>query len=166
MPRICTICTHADRATLDAALVEGTAETQIAALFRVSPDAVARHKANHLPALLVKARAATEIANADDLLAAVRDLQQRALTILDTAESSKDFKTALQAIREARACLELLAKLMGELDDRPTVNLLIAPEWLAVRGALLAALLPYPDARAAVAAHLSTLDAETNGHRG
>ncbi len=47
----------------------------------------------------------------------------------------------------------------GELDDRPQVNVLVAPEWLAVRSAVLAALAPYPAARVAVANRLVMLDA-------
>jgi hypothetical protein len=54
--------------------------------------------------------------------------------------------------------LELLAKLLGELDDRPQINLLVAPEWHKVRAALLEALLPFPDARTAVATRLKALE--------
>ncbi len=64
------------------------------------------------------------------------------------------------AIGEARRNLELLAKLIGQLDTRPTFNLLIAPEWLAVRTVLLSALAPYPAARAAVAGWLAELGAD------
>ncbi len=54
--------------------------------------------------------------------------------------------------------VELTAKLVGELDERPQVNVLLAPEWLAVRAALLAALRPYPEARVAVAARLAAME--------
>jgi hypothetical protein len=55
--------------------------------------------------------------------------------------------------------LELLAKLLGELDDRPQINLLVAPEWHKVRAALLDALLLFPDARTAVVTRLKGLEA-------
>ena len=58
-----------------------------------------RHKANHLPAKLVMAEKAKEVAQADSLLDQVRDLQGRALAILDQAEMSGDLRTALGAIR-------------------------------------------------------------------
>ena len=51
--------------------------------------------------------------------------------------------------------IELQAKLIGELDDRPQVNLLVAPQWLELRVQILAALQPYPEARLAVAEALS-----------
>src|SRR3954453_21307670 len=69
-------------------------------------------------------------------------------------------------VRETRGCLELLAKLLGELDERPQVNLLLAPEWRTVRGALLAALAGFPEARAAVARQLLALEAGDEPSRG
>jgi len=159
MARACTVCAHADRPAIDRALVAGGVLAAIAAKYRVSPDAVERHSAAHLPRALVKAQAAQEVAHADDLLAQVRSLQDRALAILGTAEQDGDFKVALGAIREARGNLELLAKLLGELDDRPVVNILVAPEWLGMRAALLGALAPYPEASVAVATALARLGA-------
>lgn len=114
--------------------------------------ALERHKANHLPAALVQAQAAADVARADTLLDQVRDLRRRALAILQQAEQGHDLRAALLAIREARGNLELLAKLLGELKDQaPAVNVLIAsPEWLDFRERLLDALEPYDDARVAV----------------
>jgi hypothetical protein len=80
----------------------------------------------------------------------VRDLQVRTFAILEAAEASEQHRTALSAIREARGNLELLAKLLGELDDRPTVNVLISPEWLELRTVIVGALEPYSEARGAV----------------
>lgn len=78
-----------------------------------------RHKANHLPAKLVMAVKAAEVVEADNLLHQVGDLQRRALAILDKAEETGELRTALSAIREVRGNLELLAKLLGELEERP-----------------------------------------------
>jgi hypothetical protein len=58
-----------------------------------------------------------------------------------------------------QATLELLAKLVGDLDERPQINVLLAPEWLQVRSELLTALWPFPEARAAVAARLQAMKA-------
>jgi amidase len=75
------------------------------------------------------------------------------------ARSAGDLRTALADVREARACVELLAEMSQQLDRRPTLNLLVAPEWLAMRSTLLDALRPYPEARSAVAASLMRLEA-------
>jgi hypothetical protein len=77
---------------------------------------------------------------------------------------ANDLRTALVAVREARGNLELIGKLLGELDAGPALNVLVAPEWVSIRAGLLAALGPYPEARAAVAQRLLTLEA-SNGHR-
>jgi len=91
------------------------------------------------------AEKASEVAEADNLLGQVRDLQQSTLDILAEAERSKQYRTALGAIREARGNLELLAKLLGELDERPVVNLHISPEWLELRAVIVGALEPYSE---------------------
>jgi hypothetical protein len=149
-PRSCNICTHPDREAIDEALVGGVGFSTLIAKYRVSKDSLSRHKGNHLPASLVMARAAEEVARADSLLDQVRTLQSRAYGILDKAEGTGDLRTALGAIREARGNLELLAKLLGELDERPQVNILVSPEWLSLRTKLLYALNTYPEARGSV----------------
>lgn len=158
-PRACTVCTHPELEAINRALVEGTSNRRVASHHDVTERAVRNHKAGHLPTALVKAREAEEIADADDLLSQVKDLQARALTVLDKAEEAGELRTALGAIREARGNLELLAKLLGELDERP-VNVLITPEWLEVRAVIVGALKPHPEARGAV---LAALEGAGNG---
>ena len=57
----------------------------------------------------------------------------------------------LKTSERLQSQIELLAKLLGELDERAQVNILIAPEWLTLRTAILKALEPYPEARLALA---------------
>ncbi len=64
----------------------------------------------------------------------------------------------LKTAAQLKSQLELLAKLLGQLDDRPQVNLMVSPEWVAVRAALLEALGAYPEARVAVAERLMLLE--------
>jgi hypothetical protein len=157
VPRTCSICSHAESEAIDEALVGGgSSNLSVSSLFDVSEAAVRRHKSNHLPAKLVLAHEAGEVATADNLLVKVQDLQCRTLTILDKAEDAGDLRTALGAIREARGNVELLAKLLGELDERPQVNvIMIAPE---VRDAIVRALTPYGEARLAVAQALEQFE--------
>ncbi len=158
MPRVCTICTHKSRAKIDKALVERQAFRHIAARFDVSTSALVRHHDDHLPAALVKAQAAAEAAQADALLAQVVDLRDKALDVLDTAQGSADLRAALGAIREARGCVELLAKLAGQLKDAPTVNILVSAEWQGLQAVILQALEPHTTARLAVAEALRTVE--------
>ena len=151
MPRRCTICESERLGEIDRMLVEGrTSFRRIASLCDVSEASVRRHAAKHLPEALAAAVDAERAANGDDLLNQVRDLQRRAVAILDRAETEGDHRVALAAIREARGCLELLGRLAGELQERQLVNLLINPQWVEIRGTILQALEPHVKAREAV----------------
>jgi hypothetical protein len=158
MPRSCTVCKHPKRETIDRELVGGASNRSVASLNDVSEAAVRRHKANHLPAKLVMVEKAAEMVEADNLLDQVGDLQRRALAILDKAEEVGELRTALSAIREARGNLELLAKLLGELDERPVVNVLLSPEWLELRAVIVGPLEPHPEALRAVVGALEGAD--------
>jgi hypothetical protein len=160
MPRRCTVCDHPERHSIDEALVTGAPYRRVAKRFERSESAVYRHKTEHLPAHLLKAKEVEEAARADDLLDQVRNLQAHALDILERAEKAGDLRTALAAISQARGNLELLGKLAGEIDERPVVNLNVSPEWLELRGVIVGALEPYSEARGAV---LSALEGAGNG---
>jgi hypothetical protein len=144
-PRVCSVCTHPDLMAINRALVEGTPNRRIASQHDVTERAIRNHKTRHLPAALAKAQEIEEVAEADSLLSQVQNLQARTLLILDKADEVGNLRTALAAIREARSNLELLAKLLGELDERPVVNLLISSEWLELRTVIVAALEPHPE---------------------
>jgi hypothetical protein len=151
VPRRCTVCTHSEVEAINKALVGGEPYRSVANRYEsLSQAAVHRHEENHLPATLAKAREAEEVAHADDLLAGVRSLHERTLAILEAAEETRQNRTALAAIREARSNLELLAKLLGKLDERPQVNLTVSLEWLELRAVIVGALEPYSEARGAV----------------
>ncbi len=151
MPRVCTVCSHPQRGAIDHALVARASYPSLVAAYSVSSFALCRHKDRHLPKALVEAQDSATAADADDLLRQVRAMQTRTLAILDKAEAAGRLGTAVMAIREARGNLELLAKLLGELDERPTFNLVVSPAWLELRAHILVALAPYPEARASVA---------------
>lgn len=156
MARTCTICTHPERHAIDQALIIDSAALRVlGSRYAVSYAALFRHKESHLPKALTQAHAAADVAQADDLLDQVQDLQRRTLAILATAEQTKALGLALGAIREARSNLELLAKLEGKLREQQTVNILVAPQWLHLRTVILGALADYPEARLTLARRLS-----------
>lgn len=157
MARTCTVCRHDDRPAIDMMLVNRRGFRTIAQQTGVSVWALLRHHDDHLPETLAKAKAAEETADADNLLEQVKALRNKSLSLLLAAEKSGDLRTALAGVREARACLELLAEMSQAIDRRPVVNVLISPEWLTVRAALLDALQGFPAARTAVATRLLAL---------
>jgi len=123
MARTCKCCTHPRRAELDRELIANHGSYRdIAQHFAVSPDSVFRHQRDHLPKLLLQAEGARDIAQADDLLAQLKQLNQKARELAAKAEGAGDYRTALMAIRELTRLLELTAKLTGELDERAQHN--------------------------------------------
>jgi len=222
MPRVCSVCALPDREAIDKALVGGTACREVAALYRVSPDAVERHKAAHLPKALTETRQAQDEAHALDVMAELTRCFQRVTLLFDACDRwlrdaddptrydigprAGDIRVTyeepgpkgkpvrrkealdrllarveaadagltverwesthadprelvLKTAQQLTGQTQLLAKLLGQLDERPQVNVLMAPEWLQVRAALLTALAPYTEARQAVAAALVSIEA-------
>ncbi|MEO8391493.1 MAG: hypothetical protein ABI700_00735 [Chloroflexota bacterium] len=157
MAQRCTTCAHPDHVAIDKLLVNGAPSVEIARQYGLNERAVRRHAETHLPATLVQA-AQSDADLADlDVLTEVKRLYNLTMGVLKANE--KDGKMSLAAIREARPILALLGELLGQLDRRPQVNVLISPQWITIRAEVLKALIPYPEARAAVAAAL--LEVET-----
>jgi hypothetical protein len=150
MPRSCSVCTHDERDSIEDAFIVGTPKRRIASHYGVSERAVRHHLREHLPALLALARDAERASRADSLLDRIEALQSRLLAILEATEETHDHRVALSAIREARANLELIGEVTRELDRAGTINLALNPEWLEIRGVIIAALEPHPAARDSV----------------
>jgi hypothetical protein len=158
MARRCTVCIHPDRQAIDQMMVNLRPYRSIMDRFTLSKGSLIRHHDDHLPKTLARAKAAQETAQADDLLGQVKALRNKSMSLLLAAEKSGDLRTALAGVREARACLELLAEMSQAIDRRPQINLLVSPEWLTVRAALLDVLRAHPEARTAVAARLVAIE--------
>lgn len=218
MPRACTICTHAERGAIDQALVSGTEIRETSALFRVSEDALTRHRAAHIPAALQTVARQQQEQGALDVMAELQRLFARINRLFDACDEwltdpddparysldpradevkviysepgpdgkpirrraslavllnqaapgkaiihvdtkhSDPRELVLKTAGQLQSQQEFLAKMLGQLQQEGTINILVAPEWLAIRATLLAALAPYPDARQAVAARLVALE--------
>lgn len=183
MPAPCKVCTHPDREAIDSALVSGEPNRRVAKAYGLTEASVRRHKLSHIPKFLLKAHEAKEIVRADDLLEQLECTRARTLSILERAEEAEERaeealrtasttsermrearladearRTAISALREARNNLELLARLMGELRDGNTVNILVMPEWIDLRTQILSAVDPYPEAKRAIAEVVSHVD--------
>ncbi len=160
MPRKCTVCEHEKVEEINRLLLKGVPLRDLAGRYSVSKTALHRHKKSHLPAELTKAREAQDVTKADSLLDQVIELRNKALSILAKAEQAGDLRTALQGVREAKGCLELLARLQGELQERTTVNVLVNPQWITLRTVILKALDGYPEARHTVAQVLREVESD------
>jgi DNA-binding transcriptional ArsR family regulator len=152
MARQCKVCMHPDRREIDRRLAEPTVNiSSLSTEFDVSYPSLRRHRDAHLPATLAHSAEAREVAHADTLVDQLKAIQERAHGLLDKAEEAGNLSVAVRAVRELRGNLDLLARLSGELDDRPQVNVLVNhPVWLEVKASILQTLRPFPDAHRAV----------------
>ena len=151
MPRRCSICHHECLEEINQALVRSATLSEIAALFRVSDDSLSRHKVSHLPAALVEAAGEEKVREALDVVAQLKAVNSVSLSVLKEARDAGDGELALKAVDRIQRQIELQAKLLGELDERPVTNIVLTPEWVNLRLVILRALEPFPAARAAVA---------------
>jgi len=159
MPRKCTICTGRQALEIDRALCDGETVADVAKRFKVSRDALHRHRRNgHVADAVAMAAESQAVANGGDLLTRVQNLERRTMSILDRAEAAGSLGVALASIREARSTIELLAKLVGDLDTGGVNVVIQSPGWVEVRAVVVAALEHHPEARAEVAAALEALN--------
>ena len=118
----CKTCRHASVQEIDKALLAGQPYRSVAKQYEASPPSVYRHQQDHLPAAMVKAVEAAELAHGGTLLEQLQSLQTKVLGILNKAEQAGDLRTALMAVREVRGTLELVGKITGELVNRHQVS--------------------------------------------
>ena len=150
MGRQCTVCAHADLEEINRLLLCSDSYRDIARQFGLSKDALARHKESHIPELLLKSQDAKETLQADNLLDQIVYYESEARGFKGLAESQGDLELALKAVDRALKCLDLFAKARGIISDQPQVNILVLPEWIALRTAIIQSLRPYPEALEAV----------------
>ena len=155
MPRTCTICLHPERGAIDKALVDNVSFRDIAGRYTVSRSALERHKREHLSQTMVQAAEAEDVAHAIDIVKQLKAINGCALAILSEARKAKDHDIALKAIDRIQKQIELQAKMLGELDERPQVNITLSAEWVSLRAVILTAVDPYPEARRAITEALS-----------
>ena len=165
MPRTCSICSHAERAEIDKALLTGDALRDIAGRFRVSKTAVDRHKREHLSERMAEVATRNEEADvrtAIDVVAQLRAINGASLSILEEARAAKDGTLALQAIDRIQKQIELQAKLIDLIREGDTNNVVISPQWMEIRSVILTALQPYPDVAMIVADQLQLIEGGAN----
>jgi len=157
-PGYCSVCAHSESFEINEALiVEGASVRHVAEQFGLSASAVQRHK-SHIPELLVQAREHADTYEAGAIFDRIERLERETLEQLEAEKASDevDRRIVLQAIREQRGNIELVAKVMQLIDQAPKMELiLISPQ---VQQVIIRALAPYPQARLAVANALAALE--------
>jgi len=155
MARQCLVCQHEQKAAIDRELAAGKSLRDLSALFRVSEDSLARHRDAHISPVVVRAQEAEDITRGLDVVKQLKAINGVTMQILHEARQQKNPDIALKAIDRIERQITLQAKLLGDLDERPVVNILISDEWLRIRGILITTLGSYPEAKQAVVLALS-----------
>ena len=166
MARACNVCVHPQRKAIDQALVSGEPGPSVSAKWGVSPDSVKRHKAAHLPLRLVQQQTLDEAREALDVMHQLKAINAASVQVLRDARNGGQGGLVLAAVDRVLRQLELQAKLLGDLDERPVVNIVMLPQWASLVSGLRSILAPYPAILAQVATHLLTLEDEGEARAG
>lgn len=114
----CRVCRDERQQQISASLFKnGVRKTALA--FEYSVVEMQRHR-KHLPLAIAAerediVREERTISDATPLVDRAQRLLRQAERIAASARVERDFHTAIQAIREARSCIDLVAQLRGEL---------------------------------------------------
>jgi hypothetical protein len=150
--RTCTVCRHPDRKAIDEALFRQVPMRELAKRYPgLTLRILSRHFRTHVMPMMAMAKEAEEVANADAILTRLQRLEKRMWNVLDRSEKDKEFSVSVQAAREIRGCLELCAKLAGQIQESTVINIVNQPEWTVIQNVLMLALEEHPAARIAVA---------------
>lgn len=165
------ILEHPGRARIEYDLARGVPVRVVATKYKLSKDACYRYlkkmppqlRAAHMGARL-RAGADLEklrIDESESLLQNLATQRARLLLMQDNAMDTENGGLATQIAGAIHRNLELVGKYLGEFAQhqiRTTVSVLVQPEYLELRSALVRALGPFPEARAAVAAVLHQIE--------
>jgi hypothetical protein len=171
-PRRSTVIGHVDQAGIERDLALGRPLQRIAKKYGISKDAAWRHK-KHLPPQLKAALAGhalrpeqdlekIRVEESESLLANLAAQRARLLLSQDAALEAEQFGLVAQLSNSIHRNLELVGKYLGEFAQHSvhtSISLMVTPEYLTLRAALLRALGPHAEAKRAVAAVLHGLEA-------
>ncbi len=161
----CATCAHAQLVAIDADLVAGVPYRQLAKRYGISTRSLLRHKNAHLGKEVVALPSThlTEASSALSALTRVETLYAGLAALWDVAAADLQSGAMLAIAREIRANIELLAKLTGELNEKPqhlTLNLLANDQFFEVVKVILESWEDHPEAKRALIQRLRVLNEE------
>src|SRR5437660_1060639 len=116
MGRLCSVCRRPDTQEINGKLARKEISARaLAHSLGVHVRVMQHHAQRHLGRSVKDAARRRRRRQGDSLLDSLLALSDRALAILSAAEASDSHSLALQAIREARATLELVGRTTGEI---------------------------------------------------
>jgi hypothetical protein len=178
MGQRCRTCDHPERSAIDIEIARGVDCRSISRRFTLPYSSLLRHKrTGHVPDSILTAfprhradLSAEALAKlrADESAGVLLHLAQQRSTLLrlqDEAERKHWRPLMLQVSRELHRNIELTGRTLGTFAEHEravtqvaNLQILMSPEYVALRGDLIRALSPHPKARAAVAQVLSRIE--------
>jgi hypothetical protein len=166
---------HVDRGRIEYDLARGVPVRSVAKKYGLSKDACYRQLQKLPPQLkaaqfanLLKPGADLErlrIDESEGLLANLAMQRARLLLAQDAAMDREDGEMMVRTSAQVHKNLELVGRYLGEFAQRSIstqISVLISPEYLKLRAALVQALRPFPEARMAVAAVLHRIEGDVS----
>jgi hypothetical protein len=168
----CRVCEHPDRASVELGIANKVPIRVLGKRYGLSADSCWRHGQNHMTPelhgqLMTRGRmTATDLENlreveSEGVLQHLVAVRGRLYGLMDVAEQQNDYRAAATIGERIVKTLEVTAKLLGDLRTGSisvTQNVLVLPEFHALRTTIMQALRQHPEARASVAAALKQLE--------
>jgi len=122
----CRICAHPRLDQIEAELVKaGTVKRALARSLGVGRMSLQRHAQLHLPERLKRAaEAAKRAPAAQETLQKLADLNTLAKGVFTKGYNTENLTAAVSALRELRKIIEFEGRLLGQLNDGSTTNVL------------------------------------------
>lgn len=170
----CQVCAHTQRAQIELSLANKVPLRVVSRRFSLSTASIHRHRHNHMPPQLVAQLLLKQpiqdvdleklrITESEGLLQNLVVQRARLWALADKADELCDINAATRVHGQLRGNLELTGKLLGDLQTGASnivQNIVVLPAYHEMRTALVQALKPFPEARAAVARVLRDVEAE------
>lgn len=168
----CKVCEHPDRASIELGLANRVPIRVLGKRYGLSADSVHRHGKNHMSAelhgqLMTRGRMTPQdlenlrITESEGVLQHLVAVRGRLYGLMDAATLQDDYRGAAAIGNQIGKNLEVTAKLLGDIRTgtvNVTNNVLLLPEFHALRTSIMQALRSHPEARASVAAALKQLE--------
>lgn len=153
MAQPCKICTHEQRIDIEREIADEKPMRDIAGRYGTSKSAVSRHKNECMGNAVEVAREEKQKTIAESLFAGMETLEEDIEKIKQAALKKEDYRVALLAIDKFQNFMRMRGDWMMKFEelrnDRKDIR--TDQAWISARGIILKALLPYDEARKAVA---------------
>jgi hypothetical protein len=160
----CKVCLHPKRSEIEQQIAARSLTTvEAGKIVGCHNSTISRHMHGCVaPNVLERVQAEAKERQSLNVLDQLRQSRQVTLQILDRALSKGDYRLALKTLVVELKQLMFEAKLTGELNEAPQVNLFLSPEYVQFRQEMMRVLGHYPELREEVAQTLFEADANND----